>query len=105
MDSLGTSTLVREPEVEVLHEVPARQLRERSRSRASREKRATSKRRALVRHVLNEGAIVFLLAFGAYLIVAVLLAFKYGSMTGDAFSRMANGFYVVYSRDPHLAAV
>ena len=48
---------------------------------------------------------VFALAFASYLTVALLLAFRFGSMTGDAFSRMANGFYIVYSRDPHLAAV
>jgi hypothetical protein len=62
-------------------------------------------RRSRARRLLSEGAIVFVLAFGSYLTVAILLAFKYGSMTGDAFSRMANGFYIIYSRDPHLAAV
>jgi hypothetical protein len=58
-----------------------------------------------IRRLLGEGPITFILAFCSYLTVAILLAFKYGSMTGDAFSRMANGFYIVYSRDPHLAAV
>ncbi len=64
-----------------------------------------TERRSWSRRLLSEGAIVFVLAFCCYLTVALLLAFKYGSMTGDAFSRMANGFYIVYSRDPHLAAV
>jgi len=40
-----------------------------------------------------------------YLIVGALLDFKYVTFNGDAASRMANGFYVLYSRDPHLAAV
>ena len=40
-----------------------------------------------------------------YLAVAFLLAFKYGSFSQDAVARMANGFYVLYSRDPHLASV
>ena len=35
----------------------------------------------------------------------MLLDFKYHAFTGDAFSRMANGFYILYSRDRHLAAV
>jgi hypothetical protein len=53
----------------------------------------------------REGRIVFLLAFGAYFAVACLLDFKYEIFPADAFSRMANGFYVLYSGDPHLAAV
>jgi hypothetical protein len=41
------------------------------------------------------------------LVVAWLIDFKYHSFlaNGDAISRMANGFYVLYSRDPHLAAI
>jgi hypothetical protein len=62
-------------------------------------------RRSLGRRILSEGVIVFLLAFALYLIVALLLAFKYRTFSGDAFSRMANGFYILYSRDRHLAAV
>jgi hypothetical protein len=48
---------------------------------------------------------VFLLAFSAYFTVALLLDFKYHSFQGDAIARMANGFYMIHSRDPHLAAV
>jgi len=59
----------------------------------------------LMRRVLSEGFIVFALAFVSYLIVAVLLDYKYDVVTGDATSRMANAFYVLYSRDPHVAAV
>jgi hypothetical protein len=55
--------------------------------------------------LLGEGKTVFLLAFGIYLVVAVLLDFKYKVYPADAFSRMANGFYVIYSSDPHLAAI
>jgi len=40
-----------------------------------------------------------------YIAVAVLLDFHYETFNGDAVSRMANAFYVLYSRDPHLAAV
>jgi len=34
-----------------------------------------------------------------------LLAFHYNSINGDALSRVANGGYVLFSRDPHLAAI
>jgi hypothetical protein len=55
--------------------------------------------------VATEGTLVFLLTLGIYLVIAILLDFKYHSFLGDAFSRMANGFYILYSRDRHLAAV
>ena len=58
-----------------------------------------------VRRLASEGTLAFLLSLTAYLIVAVLLDFHYLSFNGDAVSRMANGFYVLYSRDPHLAAI
>jgi len=64
----------------------------------SRTSRAISK-------VFSEGWLVFLLPLTLYLVVGVLLDFKYVTFNGDAASRMANGFYVLYSRDPHLAAV
>lgn len=48
---------------------------------------------------------VFGVSFVAYFIVAMLLDFKYHSFVGDAVARMANGFYMLHSRDPHLAAV
>jgi hypothetical protein len=58
-----------------------------------------------MRRIASEGGCVFLGAFVIYLIVALLLDFKYHSFPGDAVSRMGNGFYILYSRDPHLAAV
>jgi hypothetical protein len=57
------------------------------------------------RRLIREGFVVFLLALGAYFVVAWLLDMKYHSFAPDAVSRMANGFYVLYSRDPHLAAI
>ena len=61
--------------------------------------------RALGRRLLGEGSVVFLLALGAYLVVAFLLDFEYRTFALDSFSRMANGFYIIYSWDPHLSAV
>jgi hypothetical protein len=66
--------------------------------------KATDGRR-YVRRLASEGTIVFLLSLGIYLTVAILLDFHWLSFNGDAVSRMANGFYVLYSRDPHLAAI
>jgi hypothetical protein len=57
------------------------------------------------RRLTGEGGVVVLLAAGVYLVVAILLDFKYLSFNGDAMARMANGFYVLYSQDPHLAAI
>lgn len=65
----------------------------------------TGQKRSIGRRIVSEGTIVFLLAFGAFLTVAILVSFKYTTFSGDAFARMANGFYVLYSRDPHLAAI
>jgi hypothetical protein len=66
---------------------------------------STPRRRSIGRRLASEGGAVYILAFGLYLTIAVLLDLKYRTFDGDAFSRMANGFYVLYSRDPHLAAV
>ena len=46
-----------------------------------------------------------MLCLAAYITVGVLLDFHYKTFNGDATSRLANGFYVLYSRDPHLASV
>jgi hypothetical protein len=53
----------------------------------------------------SEGSLVFLLSLAGYVVVAFLLAFKYKTFQLDAVARMANGFYVGFSRDPHLAAI
>jgi hypothetical protein len=55
--------------------------------------------------VFSEAGLVVLAAFGTYFTVAMLLDFKYHSFDGDSISRMANGFYMLHSRDPHLAAI
>lgn len=53
----------------------------------------------------TEGKILFWGSLLVYQVVAAILMFGYESSVGDAQSRMANGFYVLFSRDPHLAAV
>ena len=54
---------------------------------------------------MSEGGLAFLLVSVLYLACGSILAFHYHAFFGDAVSRMANGFYVLYSRDPHLAAI
>ncbi len=83
------SELVIEPRVEVAPDVPRRR-----RHGAAIWHRASS-----------ESGLVFSLAAMLYLVCGAVLAFHYHSFFGDAVSRMANGFYVFYSRDPHLAAI
>lgn len=48
---------------------------------------------------------VMLLTLTLYLVIGVLLDFYYQTFVLDSVTRLANGFYVLYSRDPHLAAV
>ncbi len=48
---------------------------------------------------------VLLLALTIYLVAAWLLAFHYESFQGDAQARLANAYYVLFSRDPHMAAI
>jgi hypothetical protein len=57
------------------------------------------------RYLITEGRAVFLSCFGINFAVAWLLDLSYRAFTDDAFAHMGNGFYILYSRDPHLAAV
>jgi hypothetical protein len=48
---------------------------------------------------------LFLVPLGLYVAVAAILVLRYGSIQGDAQSRVADAWYVWFSRDPHLAAI
>jgi hypothetical protein len=52
----------------------------------------------------SEPRIVFTVTAAIYL-VAAWWFWRHHLIPGDAFSRLANGYYVLFSRDPHLAAV
>jgi hypothetical protein len=54
---------------------------------------------------LGEQSIVAGLAWLAYMAVAAVVVVGAHSIIGDAWSRVANAYYVLYSRDPHLAAI
>ena len=47
----------------------------------------------------------FLVPCCAYLVLGALLAFRFESFNGDAQARVGNAYYVLFSRDPHLAAI
>jgi hypothetical protein len=52
-----------------------------------------------------ERSLSWVLPLVAYLIVAWILDFHFYDFIGDSVSRMANAYYVFYSRDPHLASL
>ena len=57
------------------------------------------------RSVVTEARVVFVASTIVYLALAAVLVFRYDSVLGDAMSRVANAYYMLYSRDPKLAAV
>ncbi len=65
----------------------------------------TSPVRRRFRRLYTENGLAFTIALAAYLTTMALLDFVFDIFPLDAVSRMANGFYVLYSRDPHLAAI
>ena len=52
-----------------------------------------------------ENTVMFALATGAYIYLANYLVFHLGYMINDAYTRVDNAFDVLFSRDPHLAAI
>jgi hypothetical protein len=61
--------------------------------------------RSGVTGALVERILVFSVPLTIYLVLGCLLVFRYHSWFGDAQARLANAYYVLYSRDPHLAAI
>lgn len=47
----------------------------------------------------------FFLPFAVYLGLGAVLAFTFHSVPGDAWSRVGNAYYVLFSRDPHIGAI
>jgi 4-amino-4-deoxy-L-arabinose transferase-like glycosyltransferase len=56
-------------------------------------------------HRPGAATLLFVLCSALYLTVGGILVLHYGSIVGDAQSRVADGWYVFFSRDPHLAAI
>jgi 4-amino-4-deoxy-L-arabinose transferase-like glycosyltransferase len=59
----------------------------------------------LRRLAVSEGAGIFWLLLAGYLAVAIFLVFGANIIQGDALSRVGSATYILYSRDPHLAAI
>lgn len=53
----------------------------------------------------GDGAVVFALALAVYLSVGAVLVFHGNALAGDGVSRVAIANRILFSRDPHLAAV
>ena len=53
----------------------------------------------------SAGLLVFMLSFVLYLGVAAALVFGANVILGDALSRVASAYRILFSRDPHLAAI
>jgi hypothetical protein len=53
----------------------------------------------------RESAVVFLVSLTLYLSAAVVVVHHLHYVNGDAYARVANAWYVLFSRDPHLAAI
>lgn len=54
----------------------------------------------------SEAALIGWLAFAAYLALGLYMSLgMHGFFQGDAMSRLADAYYVLFSRDPHLAAI
>ena len=76
---------------------------------AAEEPRSVSQPKALTRPLWSrlgrESVLIFVLVLGLNLGVAHDLVFHLDYITVDALSRVANAFFVLFSRDPHLAAI
>lgn len=53
----------------------------------------------------DERRVAFALSAALYLSAGAFLVFEASSLVPDAWSRVGNAYYVLFSRDPHLAAV
>ncbi len=66
---------------------------------------AEGRGRRLLRRAASEACLSFLLSLSIFITVGVLLDFVLLSFGGDEASRLADGFYVLYAYDPHLASI
>jgi len=53
----------------------------------------------------HEPLIYGTVAWLAYSVLGIWLGYHYNGVMRDAFARLANAYYVLYSRDPHLEAI
>jgi hypothetical protein len=53
----------------------------------------------------SEGLSIFAVSLAVYFLLALDLVFRQHAIVPDALSRVGNAYYVLFSRDPHLAAI
>jgi hypothetical protein len=53
----------------------------------------------------SEKLVLSSMALATYMVLAAIILLDAHSIIGDAWSRVANAYYVLFSRDPHLAAI
>jgi hypothetical protein len=58
-----------------------------------------------VRIRLGEGALVYGVAAATYMCTGLILVYGFNVIDGDNLARVYNAFVILFSRDPHLAAV
>jgi hypothetical protein len=74
-------------------------------ARAHRDRRRAPWYRRVRIHRPGSATWLFLGSFAIYATVGAILVLRYGSIVGDAESRVADAWYVFFTRDPHLAAI
>jgi hypothetical protein len=57
------------------------------------------------RRLLTADRALFLACAAAYVAIGAVLALHFNSLIGDTQARVANAWYVLFSRDPHLGAL
>ena len=67
--------------------------------------RIQTRRLALSVGELTPFRVIFWGSFVFYLVAGAILVLGFHSIVGDAWSRVGNAYYMVFSRDPHLAAI
>ncbi len=67
--------------------------------------RLPARRLAIPVAAITPARAIFLLSFAGYLVAAAILVLGFHSIVGDAWSRVGNADYMLFSRDPHLAAI
>jgi len=58
-----------------------------------------------MRRGLSDGTVVLLVALALYLLIAAILVFKGNALEADGISRVGIANRILFSRDPHLAAI
>jgi hypothetical protein len=67
--------------------------------------RLPARRLAIPVAAITPARAIFLVSFLGYLVAAAILVLGFHSIVGDAWSRVGNADYMLFSRDPHLAAI